>query len=100
MRPTDSTMSRRVTAEVAAAHLIALTVPSFAQPFGNADEKKALTAGGAGEPRGSQAGGLGDGNVLAYFPVAVGAEESPSPTGEFQIWRRALTIPWGRAGWD
>jgi lipoprotein-anchoring transpeptidase ErfK/SrfK len=29
-----------------------------------------------------------DGNVLAYFPVAVGAAVSPSPTGEFEIANR------------
>jgi lipoprotein-anchoring transpeptidase ErfK/SrfK len=29
-----------------------------------------------------------DGEVLAYFPVAVGAEVSPSPTGEFEIVNR------------
>lgn len=29
-----------------------------------------------------------DGNVLAYFPVAVGAAASPSPTGEFEIVNR------------
>ncbi|HWW15617.1 MAG TPA: L,D-transpeptidase [Candidatus Dormibacteraeota bacterium] len=29
-----------------------------------------------------------DGNVLAYFPVAVGAAVSPSPTGEFEIVNR------------
>jgi lipoprotein-anchoring transpeptidase ErfK/SrfK len=28
---------------------------------------------------------LENGKVLAYFPVAVGAEVSPSPTGEFEI---------------
>jgi lipoprotein-anchoring transpeptidase ErfK/SrfK len=28
---------------------------------------------------------LENGRVLAYFPVAVGAEVSPSPTGEFEI---------------
>jgi lipoprotein-anchoring transpeptidase ErfK/SrfK len=31
---------------------------------------------------------LEDGNVLATFPVAVGAESSPSPTGEFEIVNR------------
>jgi lipoprotein-anchoring transpeptidase ErfK/SrfK len=31
---------------------------------------------------------LEDGNVLAYFPVAVGAAVSPSPTGEFEIVNR------------
>jgi lipoprotein-anchoring transpeptidase ErfK/SrfK len=29
-----------------------------------------------------------NGNVLAYFPVAVGAAVSPSPTGEFEIVNR------------
>ena len=29
-----------------------------------------------------------DGKVLAYFPVAVGAAVSPSPTGEFEIVNR------------
>jgi lipoprotein-anchoring transpeptidase ErfK/SrfK len=29
-----------------------------------------------------------DGNVLAYFPVAVGVAVSPSPTGEFEIVNR------------
>jgi len=29
-----------------------------------------------------------DGKVLAYFPVSVGAAESPSPTGEFEIVNR------------
>ncbi len=29
-----------------------------------------------------------DGDVLAYFPVAVGAAVSPSPTGEFEIVNR------------
>jgi lipoprotein-anchoring transpeptidase ErfK/SrfK len=33
---------------------------------------------------------LEGGNVLAYFPIAVGAEESPSPTGEFQIVSRVV----------
>jgi lipoprotein-anchoring transpeptidase ErfK/SrfK len=28
---------------------------------------------------------IADGNVIAIFPVAVGAEQSPSPTGEFRI---------------
>jgi len=31
---------------------------------------------------------LEDGNVLAYFPVAVGSAVSPSPTGEFEIVNR------------
>jgi lipoprotein-anchoring transpeptidase ErfK/SrfK len=35
---------------------------------------------------------LEDGRLLKVFPVAVGAEDSPSPTGEFQIVNR-LTGP-------
>jgi L,D-transpeptidase ErfK/SrfK len=35
---------------------------------------------------------LEDGNVLAQFPIAVGAAESPSPAGEFAIVQR-LTNP-------
>lgn len=31
---------------------------------------------------------LEDGNVLAYFPIAVGAAVSPSPTGDFEIVNR------------
>ena len=57
---------------------------------------------------------LEGGNVVATFPVAVGAAWSPSPTGEFQIvsrvanptyyhrgtwFRAAKTIPWERGGW-
>jgi lipoprotein-anchoring transpeptidase ErfK/SrfK len=34
-----------------------------------------------------------DGNVLATFPVAVGAAWTPSPTGEFQIVSRVAN-PW------
>lgn len=57
---------------------------------------------------------LENGKVLAYFPVAVGAAISPSPTGEFEIVSRvanptyyhpgvvmapATITPWERAGW-
>jgi L,D-transpeptidase ErfK/SrfK len=39
-----------------------------------------------------------DGNVLAYFPVAVGAEVSPSPTGEFEIVNRVSNPAYYHAG--
>ncbi len=41
---------------------------------------------------------LEDGNVLATFPVAVGAAVSPSPTGEFQIVSRVANPTYYRPG--
>jgi len=39
-----------------------------------------------------------DGKVLAYFPVAVGAAVSPSPTGEFEIVNRVSNPAYYHAG--
>ena len=39
-----------------------------------------------------------DGDVIATFPVAVGADESPSPTGEFQIISRVANPTYYRPG--
>src|ERR1019366_1251121 len=39
-----------------------------------------------------------NGNVIATFPVAVGAAASPSPTGEFQIVRRVANPTYYRPG--
>jgi L,D-transpeptidase catalytic domain len=39
-----------------------------------------------------------DGNVIATFSVAVGAEASPSPTGEFQIVSRVTNPTYYRPG--
>jgi len=41
---------------------------------------------------------ISDGEVLAKFPVAVGAEESPSPTGEFRIVSRVTNPTYYRPG--
>ena len=41
---------------------------------------------------------LEDGNVLAQFPVAVGAAASPSPTGEFQIVTRVSNPAYYHSG--
>ena len=41
---------------------------------------------------------LEHGNVIAQFPVAVGASISPSPTGEFAIVRRLTNPTYYRAG--
>jgi lipoprotein-anchoring transpeptidase ErfK/SrfK len=39
-----------------------------------------------------------DGNVVATFPIAVGAAASPSPTGEFQIINRVANPTYYRPG--
>ena len=41
---------------------------------------------------------LEDGDVIATFPIAVGAEDSPSPTGEFQIVSRVANPTYYRPG--
>lgn len=41
---------------------------------------------------------LEDGDVIATFAVAVGADESPSPTGEFQIVSRVANPTYYRPG--
>jgi lipoprotein-anchoring transpeptidase ErfK/SrfK len=41
---------------------------------------------------------LEDGEVLAQFPIAVGADSSPSPTGEFQIVNRVSNPTYYHAG--
>ena len=98
MKPTthesiDSRMSKwRI-----AAIVLAATVPSFSQSTSTtavtrerrmvlisiADRKLAVVE---------------NGKVLAYFPVAVGAAVSPSPTGEFVIMRRAANPTYYHAG--
>jgi len=95
MRSTDSTMSRRATARLVAVLLpalmvLALTVPSFAQQSANASEKQRAPRIVLVSLADRRLAVLENGNVLAYFPVAVGAEESPSPTGEFQIVSRVV----------
>ena len=90
MKPTDSTISRRATAGLVAALLLVMTVPSFAQQSGDSDGKQRSPRVVLISLTDRQLAVLEDGNVLAYFPVAVGAEESPSPTGEFQIVSRVV----------
>ena len=41
---------------------------------------------------------LEDGDVIATFPIAVGAAASPSPTGEFQIVSRVSNPTYYHAG--
>lgn len=94
MRPTGCTISRRAATGLAAALLpalvLALTVSSFAQESGNSTEKQRSPRLVLVSLADRQLAVLEGGNVLAYFPIAVGAEESPSPTGEFQIVSRVV----------
>lgn len=72
---------------------LALVAPSFAQSGSSTKPSKH-----AAQPRAQRVvlvsipdrklAVLEDGNVLAYFTVAVGADASPSPTGEFEIANR------------
>ena len=90
MKPTDCNISRRAAAGRAAVFLLMVTVPSFAQQSGNAAEKQHSPRVVLVSLADRRLAVLEDGNVLAYFPVAIGAEESPSPTGEFQIVSRVM----------
>jgi len=90
MKSTDSTICRRATAGLVAILLFMVTVPSFAQQSGDSAEKQRSPRVVLISLTDRQLAVLEDGNVLAYFPVAVGAEESPSPTGEFQIVSRVV----------
>jgi len=90
MKPTDSTISRRAAAGLVAVFLLMVTGPSFAQQAANASEKQYSPRVVLVSLADRRLAVLENGNVLAYFPVAVGAEESPSPTGEFQIVSRVV----------
>jgi lipoprotein-anchoring transpeptidase ErfK/SrfK len=90
MRLADPTINRRATAGLVAVFLLMVTLPSFAQQSGNSAEKQRSPRVVLVSLADRRLAVLEDGNVLAYFPVAVGAEESPSPTGEFQIVSRVV----------
>ena len=81
----------------AAVALLAFAVPLFAQtskPAGNARPTRVVLVSIPDR----KLAVLEDGNVLATFPVAVGAAVSPSPTGEFQIVSRVANPTYYRPG--
>jgi lipoprotein-anchoring transpeptidase ErfK/SrfK len=79
-----------VAAGLVAILLLTVTVPSFAQQSGDSAGRQRSSRVVLVSLADRRLAVLEDGNVLAYFPVAVGAEESPSPTGEFQIVSRVV----------
>jgi len=94
MKPASEITTRRgVTRWLIVNLVLAMTLPSLAQESSSQSSSKAIS-----RPRTQRVvlvsipdrrlAVLEDGNVLAYFSVAVGAEASPSPTGEFEIVNR------------
>jgi lipoprotein-anchoring transpeptidase ErfK/SrfK len=94
MKPASETATIRWTTEwMVAVVLLAMAAPCLAQSSPSQNASKLLA-----RPRvrrvvlvsiaDRRLAVIEDGKVLAYFPVAVGAAESPSPTGEFEIVNR------------
>ena len=98
MKPTNhESIKNRISKWIVAALVLAAAVPCFPQRISTtvatresrvvlvsiADRKLAVVE---------------NGKVLAYFPVAVGSEASPSPTGEFVIVRRVANPTYYHAG--
>lgn len=76
--------TRRARRLILALFTLALAIPSFAQtakPAGPDRIRRVVLVSIADR----KLAVIEDGNVIARFPVAVGAAASPSPTGEFQI---------------
>jgi lipoprotein-anchoring transpeptidase ErfK/SrfK len=93
MKTTKKTASnRRTTNWMVAVLVLAMTVPSLAQTSSpsspEAVEKKRTQRVVLVSIADRRMAVIEDGKVLAYFPVAVGADVSPSPTGEFEIVNR------------
>ena len=74
--------SKLMAAQVLTLALLALTIPSFAQ-VAQPSPKPRTTRTVVVSVLDRKLAVLEDGDVIATFPVAVGAEASPSPTGEF-----------------
>ncbi len=90
MKPARETTTSRHKAEwIVAVLLLAMAVPCPAQSSSSRNIAKADNSRARRVVLVSIADRrlavLENGNVLAYFPVAVGAAVSPSPTGEFEI---------------
>ena len=99
MKPAGETARRRTGWMIAVAVVVLVaTVPGWAQDS-SSDNSSGYRASTISIPKRKQRvvlvsladrrlAVIEDGNVLAYFPVAVGAAASPSPTGEFEIVNR------------
>jgi lipoprotein-anchoring transpeptidase ErfK/SrfK len=68
--------------------VLILTIPSFSQSTARADDGPRVRRVVLVSIVDCRLAVMENGKVLAYFPVAVGAAVSPSPTGEFEIVNR------------
>jgi len=89
--------SKLMAAQILALALLALTIPSFAQ-VAQPSPKPRTTRTVVVSVLDRKLAVLEDGDVIATFPVAVGAEASPSPTGEFQIVSRVSNPTYYKPG--
>ena len=88
---------RATTTQILALAVLALAIPSFAQvvqPSPTPRAKRTVLVSILDR----KLAVLEDGNVIATFAVAVGAEASPSPTGEFQIVSRVSNPTYYKPG--
>ena len=94
MKPTAETATnRRMTEWMVAVVVLAMATPCLAQSASSQNASRFPARARARRVvlvsiADRRLAVIEDGNVLAYFPVAVGAEVSPSPTGEFEIVNR------------
>jgi lipoprotein-anchoring transpeptidase ErfK/SrfK len=96
-RENENRTARKVQNLVLVVIAVALTLPSFAQTAKTAisDHTKRTVLVSIPDRKLAV---IEDGEVLATFPVAVGADISPSPTGEFQIISRVTNPTYYRPG--
>lgn len=103
MKPASETTTIRMTRWSVAVLVLAMSVSCLAQ---NSSTQSAPKKSGGQRARRTvlvsipdrTLAVIEDGNVLAYFPVAVGAAVSPSPTGEFEIVNRVSNPAYYHAG--
>ena len=79
---------RLATSWVVAVLMWTAAVPCFAQSTAKAADRQRVRRVVLVSIADRRLAVIEDGNVLAYFPVAVGSAVSPSPTGEFEIVNR------------
>jgi lipoprotein-anchoring transpeptidase ErfK/SrfK len=85
MKSASATISRQTTKSMVATLILAVALPCFAQSSPKASAQERMRRVVLVSIADRRLAVIENGNVLAYFPVAVGAGVSPSPTGEFEI---------------
>lgn len=96
-RLSSGTATKQAQGYIVALLFLAAAVPSFAQiakPTGSDRIRRVVVVSIPDR----KLAVLEDGDVIASFPIAVGAPESPSPTGEFQIVSRVANPTYYRPG--